>query len=63
MVMNEDAALAESQEPVLRTSLPPEILALCKPVGTFAGTGDFILRIRNGCVVATDSGEQGGGQN
>jgi len=34
-----------------------------KPVGTFAGTLDRILRVRNGEIVPADTGDQGGGQN
>jgi hypothetical protein len=61
--MKEEAVLAESKKKSVDVSLPPEVLALCKPVGTFAGTEDLILRVRNGQVVAVDSGEQGDGQN
>ena len=61
--MKEKAVLAESKKPSADVSLPPEVLALCKPVGTFAGTDDLILRVRNGQVVAADSGDQGNGQN
>jgi hypothetical protein len=34
-----------------------------EPIGTFAGTQDRILRIRDGEKVPADTGEQGGGQN
>jgi hypothetical protein len=34
-----------------------------EPIGTFAGTQDRILRIRDGKKVPADTGEQGGGQN
>ena len=33
------------------------------PIGTFAGSQDIILRIRNGKPVASNTGDQGGGQN
>jgi len=33
------------------------------PVGTFAGTEDRIIRIRNGQIVPADTGDQVGGQN
>jgi hypothetical protein len=33
-----------------------------KPVGAFGGSKDFILRFRNGELVAADTGDQGGGQ-
>ena len=61
--MKEEAVLAENKKSSGGVSLPPEILGLCKPVGTFAGTEDLILRVRNGRVVAVDSGDQGEGQN
>jgi hypothetical protein len=37
--------------------------SLAEPIGTFGGTEDCILRIRNGQVIAADVGKQGGGQN
>jgi hypothetical protein len=33
------------------------------PIGTFAGSKDFVLRIRNGKPIAANTGDQGGGQN
>ncbi|MBV9733269.1 MAG: hypothetical protein JO275_10860 [Verrucomicrobia bacterium] len=33
------------------------------PIGTFADSQEFILRIRNGKPVAANTGDQGGGQN
>jgi hypothetical protein len=33
------------------------------PIGTFAGSKDFVLRIRHGKPVAANTGDQGGGQN
>jgi hypothetical protein len=33
------------------------------PIGTFAGSQEFILRICNGEPVAANTGDQGGGQN
>jgi hypothetical protein len=33
------------------------------PIGTFGGSQEFILRIRNGKPVAANTGDQGGGQN
>lgn len=61
--MKEEIVLTEKQKSEFGIALPPEILALCKPVGSFAGTGDCILRVRNGYIVATDTGDQGCGQN
>ena len=34
-----------------------------KPIGTFAGSKDSILRFRNGESVTANTGDQGGGQN
>jgi hypothetical protein len=39
------------------------IESLTVPIGTFGGSQDRILRIRNGKPVPADTGEQGGGQN
>ena len=33
------------------------------PIGTFAGSRDFVLRIRNGKPIAANTGDQGGGQS
>ena len=33
------------------------------PIGGFGGSQDFLIRIRNGKLVAADTGDQGGGQN
>jgi hypothetical protein len=35
----------------------------CIPVGTFAGSDDFVVRIRDGRPTPSDTGDQGGGQN
>jgi hypothetical protein len=35
----------------------------CAPVGTFAGTKDFIIRVRDGQPAPANTGDQGGGQN
>ncbi|MBV8279677.1 MAG: hypothetical protein JO170_31035 [Verrucomicrobia bacterium] len=40
-----------------------DFMTVAKPVGTFAGEGDFILRIHDGNVITANTGEQGGGQN
>jgi ABC-type sulfate transport system substrate-binding protein len=36
---------------------------IATPVGTFAGTPDRIIRVRNGKIVSADTGDQGSGQN
>jgi hypothetical protein len=35
----------------------------CAPIGTFADSNDFVVRIRDGRPIAANTGEQGGGQN
>ena len=40
-----------------------EIMALGTPVGTWGGSEDVLLRIRNGERIAANVGGQGGGQN
>ena len=40
-----------------------ELVANLAPIGTFAGTNDFVVRIRNGKPIAASTGDQGGGQN
>jgi hypothetical protein len=42
---------------------PLDLIKMAKPVGTFAGTTDFILRLRKGVLIPSDTGDQGGGQN
>jgi hypothetical protein len=49
-----------------RKGTPPPPIDLLKtraPIGSFAGMQDFVIRIRNGKLVAADTGDQGGGQN
>jgi hypothetical protein len=33
------------------------------PIGTFSGTIEQLLLVRNGEIVPSDTGDQGGGQN
>jgi hypothetical protein len=40
-----------------------EIMALGTPVGTWGGSKDILVRIRDGKAVAANVGGQGGGQN
>ena len=40
-----------------------DLLKTRTPIGGFAGSQDFLIRIRNGKLVAADTGDQGGGQN
>jgi len=41
----------------------PALMRMAKPIGTFAGERDFILRIHEGKVIPANTGDQGGGQN
>jgi hypothetical protein len=45
------------------TSTAAISLEECAPIGTFAGTKDFVVRIRDGKPAAANTGDQGGGQN
>jgi hypothetical protein len=40
-----------------------ELMAIGTPSGTFAGTTDIVIRLRNGKPIATNAGGQGAGQN
>ena len=40
-----------------------ELMKMAEPIGAFGGSKDFVLRFRNGELVASDTGDQGGGQN
>jgi hypothetical protein len=44
----------------LKDTFPVEEFA---PIGTFADSQEFILRIRNGKPIAANTGDQGGGQS
>jgi hypothetical protein len=51
------------QESLLDANVLALLESLAQPVGTFGGTEDRIVRIRNGQIVPANSGNQGGGQN
>lgn len=40
-----------------------DFMKMAKPIGSFAGSTDFILRFRDGEPVAADVGDEGRGQN
>jgi len=42
---------------------PTDLFKTRSPIGSFGGTQDFVIRIRNGKLVAANTGDQGGGQN
>jgi hypothetical protein len=55
-----DSKSVMEQSDGLKNKLPLEEFV---PIGTFAGSQEFILRIRDGKPVAANTGDQGGGQN
>ena len=55
-----DLESVASQGDSLKDTFPVEEFV---PIGTFADSEEFILRIRNGKPVAANTGDQGGGQN
>jgi hypothetical protein len=59
-VVNTARQSGSKQNDNLKDNTSPEDLV---PVGTFGGSQDFIVRIRNGSSVAANTGDQGGGQN
>jgi hypothetical protein len=54
----QNPAVVDERRPSL-----PALTSMAKPMGTFAGEGDFILRIHDGKVAPANTGDQGGGQN
>ena len=53
---------SQTQEPVPAVN-ELALESLSKPIGTFAGVTDRIIRVRNDRPIAADTGDQGGGQN
>jgi hypothetical protein len=51
---------APKEGDIRRSAFPLEQFV---PVGTFSGSRDFVLRIRNGKPIPANTGDQGGGQN
>jgi hypothetical protein len=60
---NEQTTLKEQQNYGFDSdpSSAPEFISV--PVGSFAGTLERIIRVRDGKRVPADTGDQGGGQN
>jgi|HubBroStandDraft_4_1064222.scaffolds.fasta_scaffold193875_2 hypothetical protein len=54
---------AGGEDQPLKIGSVDEITALGTPVGTWGGSKDILLRIRNGKAVAANVAGQGGGQN
>ena len=57
------AGSVSGADPVATAVSLEELVANLAPIGTFAGTNDFVVRIRNGKPIAANTGDQGGGQN
>jgi hypothetical protein len=55
-----DLESSSKDRPGLTKPIPVEG---CAPLGTFAGSNDFVVRIRDGRPTPADTGNQGGGQN
>ena len=62
-LQNEQKQVTSRSKDSPATSSPVDLKRTAKPIGTFAGSKDSILRFRNGELVAADTGDQGGGQN
>ena len=63
MVENNQTQEAKQSKNSPATNSPVDLKKMAKPIGTFGGATDVILRLRKGKPVAADTGEQGGGQN
>ena len=55
--------LNEEKETRMTSEVIAILQSISEPVGSFGGSEDRIVRIRNGQVVAADIGRQGEGQN
>jgi hypothetical protein len=60
---NDQTVLPEQQNNVLTSKSSNRLEFVSVPVGSFAGTLERIIRIRDGRPVPSDTGDQGGGQN
>jgi hypothetical protein len=59
---NQKQGASQSKDKSARSSAV-DLAEVAKPIGTFGGLTDIILRFRDGVPVAADTGDQGGGQN
>jgi hypothetical protein len=59
----DQSVLADQQNNVLTSKSSNRLEFVSVPVGSFAGTLERIIRIRDGRPVPADTGDQGGGQN
>jgi hypothetical protein len=62
-LQNDQKQVTERPKGSAATISGVELMKIAKPIGAFGGSKDFILRSRNGELVAADTGDQGGGQN
>jgi hypothetical protein len=60
---NDQTVLTEQQSNDFNADFSAALQFISVPVGSFAGTLERIIRIRNGKPVPADTGDQGGGQN
>jgi hypothetical protein len=58
-----EASITEASKLTLTAEVMAVLQSISEPVGTFGGLEDRIIRIRNGKIVAANTGDQGGGQN
>jgi hypothetical protein len=58
-----EASITEASKLTLTAEVMAVLQSISEPVGTFGGSEDRIIRIRNGKIVAANTGDQGGGQN
>ena len=58
-----EAVIKQASTSTLTAEVMAVLQAISEPVGTFGGSEDRIIRIRNGKIIAANTGGQGGGQN
>ena len=58
-----DSTISIGDDQLRKTMSLDELITLGTPIGTFGGSSDILLRIRNGKAVTANAGGQGGGQN
>jgi hypothetical protein len=56
-------ATKEEWETTLTSEVMAVLHSLSQPIGTFGGSEDRIIRIRNGEIIPANTGDQGGGQS
>jgi hypothetical protein len=61
--LEEQTPVGKKQQTGSHTVPVDKLEFISVPVGTFAGTEERIIRIRNGQRIPADTGDQGGGQN